>query len=72
MGDGSVNATCDCVSRAKEWLSSIGCSDFQNHEAAQLYDADVVSGSDSFANGMDCMWICFFAFVFFINMIRSL
>lgn len=49
MGDASVDATCDCVSRAKEWLNSVGCFDLSGQV---ITDVDVEpAGHDSFSNG---------------------
>jgi hypothetical protein len=53
MNDASQESTCDCVSRAKEWLFSVGCFDLPIDEmgAALLTDAEVFEGHESFANG---------------------
>jgi hypothetical protein len=49
MGDASVDATCDCVSRAKEWLNSVGCFDLSGQVTT---DVDVEpAGHESFSDG---------------------
>jgi hypothetical protein len=53
MNDASPDSTCDCVSRVKEWLSTVECFDRSGEEvdASFLPNQDLEQELDTFSEG---------------------